>query len=215
MAAILGFRLCWVFGQSVFIRAVLVFLGSTPWSKCLVCRLWSNRNSVVNNYSASHADPAPVEPAHGPGLVSWAPARARSSCRQGPRPPGGRVPSCDKPAGRRRVRACLPSSGVQCGGPGGVPPGAVRGSPQGPWEQARAERLLAFGPSSRDGRVEEEQQPWLRVGQRQSRSFPVSAVCQSCLRKPRGCLCVRQMPYLMSYSGLRVGRDDVVSFLQQ
>lgn len=75
VAVILGFCLCWVFGQSVFIRAVLVFLGSTPWSKCLVCRLWSNRNSVVNNYSASHADPVPVQPAHGPGLVSWAPAQ--------------------------------------------------------------------------------------------------------------------------------------------
>lgn len=30
-----------------------------------------------------------------------------------------------------------------------------------------------------------------------------------------GGLCVRQTPYLTSYSGLRVGRDDVVSFLQQ
>ena len=30
-----------------------------------------------------------------------------------------------------------------------------------------------------------------------------------------GHLCVKQTPYLTSYSELRVGRDDVVSFLQQ
>lgn len=88
------------------------------------------------------------------------------------------------------------------------------------------------GPGSRPGQsgswrsgllvgideLEEEQQPWLRVGQMQSRGFPVSAVCQSRLTYPEetlGGLCVRQTPYLTSYSGLRVGRDDVVIFLQQ
>lgn len=30
-----------------------------------------------------------------------------------------------------------------------------------------------------------------------------------------GHLCVKQVPYLTSYSEPRVGRDDVVSFLQQ
>ena len=186
-----------------------------PWSKCLVCRLWSNRNSVVNNCSASHADPVPVQPAHGPGLVSWALARARSSCRRGPRPPGGRVPSCHRPAGRRCVRACLLSSGVQCGGPGSAPPGAVRGSPQGTREQARAERLLAFGPSSRDRRVRggaaavaasrAKAEPWCA---RQRRTSEPS-------EEALGGLCVRQTPYLTSYSGLREDRGDVASFLRQ
>ena len=63
-----------VFGQSVFIRALLVFLGSAPGTECLVSRHWSDRNSVVEDCSASCADPVPAQPARGPGLVSWAPA---------------------------------------------------------------------------------------------------------------------------------------------
>lgn len=44
---------------------------------------------------------------------------------------------------------------------------------------------LVFGPSSwGTDELEEEQQPWLRVSQMQSRGFAITAVCQIRLRKP-------------------------------
>ena len=95
------------------------------------------------------------------------------------------MPSCDRPVGRLCVRECLTSSGVPCGGPGGAPSGVVWGSPQGQREQTWAERLWVFGPSSwGTDELEEEQQPWLRVSQMQSRGFAVTAMCQIRLRKP-------------------------------
>lgn len=176
LAATLGFRLSWVFGQSVFIRALLVLLGSAPGSEGLASRHWSDRDSVVEDCSASCADPVPAQPALGPGLVSWAPA------------PGAGFLQVGTPFSRRGE--CLAVAGLWGGRVCRVVVLAVRrpgwcGGPHGQREEIWAERLSVSGPSGRGtDELEEQQQPWLRVRQMQSPGFPVTAVCPVRLRKP-------------------------------